>query len=308
MKTATKTPTTREVILSLLKEDTGRALGDSGDHYGRNHELNQKKAESELMDDGCKWELPYMNDERFAMVADNNSRYASDMYAVRNTGAVMAEQLEYTERCHELNQQFMAQYKYSDSYWLADIQDFLENIGAEIGHSDNTYNGSYALSQCLQYTMFNLNGTEYVFVQVHGGCDIRGGYTHPVIFEQSGDFYHFSPYPFGSLEATNEPVDQDAKDWIIEMGEKKALELQEKMRELANNPEHREWQMESLQRKHNNIPRMQCDDVEERIFLTCCNEGHIEQIDNADEIAYDAEREMFFVPSQKNPVYYKLSS
>ena len=47
----------------------------------------------------------------------------------------------------------------------------------------NTYNGEcHTLTQVLQGT--NLGGpySEYVFLQVHGGCDVRGGYTAPRVY------------------------------------------------------------------------------------------------------------------------------
>lgn len=46
----------------------------------------------------------------------------------------------------------------------------------------NTYNGEDLLSQTLQYTYFECDGTPYVLLQVHGGCDVRGGYTAPRAF------------------------------------------------------------------------------------------------------------------------------
>ena len=47
----------------------------------------------------------------------------------------------------------------------------------------NTYNGEWGtLSQDLQLTAFGGAHAEYAAVQVHGGCDIRGGYTAPRVY------------------------------------------------------------------------------------------------------------------------------
>ncbi len=48
----------------------------------------------------------------------------------------------------------------------------------------NTYNEESLLSQVLQYTLFTdeSNGQGYVALQIHGGADVRGGYTAPRIF------------------------------------------------------------------------------------------------------------------------------
>lgn len=54
----------------------------------------------------------------------------------------------------------------------------------------NTYNGEDLLSQTLQYVYFRCDGTDYVALQIHGGADVRGGYTEPVVFETSDDYGH----------------------------------------------------------------------------------------------------------------------
>ena len=48
---------------------------------------------------------------------------------------------------------------------------------------ENTYNGECALSQVIQYGYYQIDDTEYVCLSIHGGCDVRGGYTRPRIFE-----------------------------------------------------------------------------------------------------------------------------
>jgi hypothetical protein len=47
----------------------------------------------------------------------------------------------------------------------------------------NTYNGEDALDQTLLYTLFSGDAGDFVALQIHGGCDVRGGYTKPRIFE-----------------------------------------------------------------------------------------------------------------------------
>jgi len=50
----------------------------------------------------------------------------------------------------------------------------------------NTYNGECLLSQVLQYTYLEVDKGEgwetIILLQIHGGCDIRGGYTRPKVF------------------------------------------------------------------------------------------------------------------------------
>ena len=54
------------------------------------------------------------------------------------------------------------------------------NVSREWGH--NTANNEDLLSQVIQYDVLDVDGDSYVFLQIHGGCDIRGGYTAPRLF------------------------------------------------------------------------------------------------------------------------------
>jgi hypothetical protein len=47
----------------------------------------------------------------------------------------------------------------------------------------NTYNHENLLSQVLQYVYFETDDNSYVILSIHGGCDVRGGYTRPRVFE-----------------------------------------------------------------------------------------------------------------------------
>jgi hypothetical protein len=54
----------------------------------------------------------------------------------------------------------------------------------------NTYNGENLVDQVLQYVLFTNNFGGYIALQIHGGADVRGGYTKPRIFE----FGHMGEY------------------------------------------------------------------------------------------------------------------
>ena len=51
----------------------------------------------------------------------------------------------------------------------------------------NSYNGESDLSQVLQGSNIEVNGEEYLLVQVHGGADVRGGYTDAKLFQMNDD-------------------------------------------------------------------------------------------------------------------------
>jgi hypothetical protein len=69
--------------------------------------------------------------------------------------------------------------------------DWLENHGFTESKRGafNTYNWDSNLSQVLQGTFLTLDGIdEYVLLQVHGGADVRGGYTDAKLFKTTDYF------------------------------------------------------------------------------------------------------------------------
>ena len=53
----------------------------------------------------------------------------------------------------------------------------------KVEHTWNTYNGDSFLSQVLQGSYLTINGESYVLFQIHGGADVRGGYTDAKLFK-----------------------------------------------------------------------------------------------------------------------------
>ena len=47
----------------------------------------------------------------------------------------------------------------------------------------NTYNGEDCVSQTLQFAYFEHDHSAYCLLQIHGGADVRGGYTAPRAFD-----------------------------------------------------------------------------------------------------------------------------
>lgn len=64
----------------------------------------------------------------------------------------------------------------------------------DFGHDtsgDNTYNFDNSLSQVFQWERFG----DFICLEIHGGCDVRGGYTRPAFFKVIEDaFYDMSNY------------------------------------------------------------------------------------------------------------------
>jgi hypothetical protein len=171
-------PTTSDVLVEMLTENTGKALCDSGDAYGRNWERNQGKTL-----DTFKSRPATTVNFKYGYID-----FTIDVYHFLN------ERLEYLPELDQMFQVFMDE---SDDYWLSDMEafyDHLEDCGYDVSegpYTVNTFNGEDALTQVIQYTIFYLNSDLWqgyiVLLQIHGGCDVRGGYTKPRAFGLSGD-------------------------------------------------------------------------------------------------------------------------
>lgn len=167
------TPTrTDEVLAQMLTENTGRSILDSGDAYGRHWQRNQGlDAESFLA------ASPITLDVRYGYVD-----VTLDLFHW------LRARLDYD---HELNTRF---HEFADeregTYWLQDMEEFLDKTGTNpdgyLTGTYNSYNSDNLLSQTIQFAIGeDEDGESYVLLQIHGGCDVRGGYTAPRAFRPS---------------------------------------------------------------------------------------------------------------------------
>lgn len=70
-----------------------------------------------------------------------------------------------------------------------DVAEFLDKLGFEHTAAYNTYNFDNNLDQHMRYWLVDADNSEgLVFVSVHNGGDIRGGYTTPICFKYSDWF------------------------------------------------------------------------------------------------------------------------
>jgi hypothetical protein len=181
-----------EVVKEQLTENTGTHFLDSGSAYGRNWEENQENP---------PWEKPRIQ--------------VRSSYVVKNVYHHLTENLERDEETVALE---AALYAYGRNgpgegdAWLTVMEDFadflehaspgdFESLGmgpelAEIAYAatldldmsepnmtTNTYNHEFGdLTQIIQFVQLGGPYGEIAFVQVHGGCDVRGGYTGPRVY------------------------------------------------------------------------------------------------------------------------------
>lgn len=172
MKTPKLTPI-QKAISALLKENTGRHFLDSGGAYGRNFERNEK--------------INFLDTPKFY---DNTSKYGISVSY--NVFWYLTRFLEISPASKALNAKFQKYYKkQTESCYDPEIMETFaekQQNDAEIEtdvntNITNTYNYENLLSQVLQYCVFENYDGIFIILQIHGGCDVRGGYTDPKIFE-----------------------------------------------------------------------------------------------------------------------------
>jgi hypothetical protein len=163
---------TEQVIFDMLTENTGTHFLDSGMADGRHWQRNAKKT----VDD--------FRSEPFATI---DPQYGDSCISLFH---YMNQYLDFDEELTKQFEEFATQLP--DEPWLSVIGEWLDALDIEPEgelYSDarwgfNTYNfDQWWVNQTLQGSFFGMNGKEFLIVQVHGGADVRGGYTKPKVFE-----------------------------------------------------------------------------------------------------------------------------
>lgn len=199
---------TSNLIEQMMLERTAHYLGDSGDIYGRNYERNQQnsinKAEISAIDFYLDEENKSIHLEQTVNIYDFLTKHLDRTFTAENIEKILYEV------CEEQNisvfsiweiqdlfkNYFLDEYVY-DKYYDENTDDYtddfyLSEIPYELSPSPyfkedfkwiNTYNGEEYVSQTLQFMCFTDGLNDYVLLQIHGGCDVRGGYTAPRVFE-----------------------------------------------------------------------------------------------------------------------------
>lgn len=175
MSTITATTDTERVIADMLTENTGRHFLDSGSAYGRHWERNQGKG------------LEHFRNQPDAWFDSFGTLHLSVFH-------FLTARLEYDDEVQQQWENWLENTHDVNRYSVWDMQAFAEDIGGTGLYGDgaplvvNTYNGEDALEQTIQYVAWHDPewNVDRVLLQIHGGCDVRGGYTAPRAFEVMG--------------------------------------------------------------------------------------------------------------------------
>ena len=165
--------TTAEKLREMLQENTGCHFLDSGGAYGRNWQRN-RGADFEAQPEG-HLEFYYRDG-------------VADMLVTINIYHFLKDRLEYNPELDKHYRQWCIDNE--RGYWLPSAEDFVKSLDGAAGiyregepFAENTYNGQDLLSQVIQYVYWTDDDGAHVMLQIHGGCDVRGGYTDPVAFD-----------------------------------------------------------------------------------------------------------------------------
>jgi hypothetical protein len=259
---------TEQKIAGMLRENTGRHMLDSGGAYGRNWERNQVRDFSKEQSTSLSFRDGYINvthnlyhwlkerltwDEqgnralhvlnrwmRARNFAKGETRYSDRRYGIYPNEFELSREFPEFFRAWKARrdeQKVELVWGEDDGLSVESPYDLESPYGGD-GRpcTVNTYNEENLLSQTIQFTAFTLEHEEYVVLHVHGGCDVRGGYTMPQVFTDGsfsdcaifdygrGSVYCTGEGPFSKdpnqLDLPGAPAREDSSDhyWVCDGG------------------------------------------------------------------------------------------
>tara|TARA_R110000850_G_scaffold79930_9_gene171956 strand:+ start:1756 stop:2376 length:621 start_codon:yes stop_codon:yes gene_type:complete len=173
---------TQKLVYAMLTENTGTHMCDSGGANGRMWQRNQAKT------------IEDFDDELEATIEKHENTFEGEKYTeYERTVSVFhyLSELESDHLCDKFNELNTNCKDWDGDFAWGVSQkgaDFLELIGMESKHEFNTYNGDSDLSQVLQGSWLDMDGEPYLLLQIHGGADVRGGYTDAKLFKVEDDW------------------------------------------------------------------------------------------------------------------------
>lgn len=207
--------TTEQIIIEMLTENTGSSLCDSGGAYGRNWERNQGKSFADQPTPTCRWST---------WRKDGVGSGKPEMSATISLYHWMAKCLEFDPEMQKQLDEFSEREDMRDEGYLGIQEEFASHLHARDGHEKepntiNTYNDPdhWDCSQVLQYVELYIEDAyepSHLIVSVHGGCDVRGGYTAPMCFRLTEEYCDaLRKANVSSLSAGNHWWDYQGGSW-----------------------------------------------------------------------------------------------
>jgi hypothetical protein len=189
-------------VYDMMTETVGKSMLDSGGAYGYNDARNKRKT----IEDFLRMDNAHLHLDASNYHTPIGTGYV-DMWVTVSLFHFLIRNLSYDEwmdahlrafitdedaeagdgwgarkSWHEISEEF-AEMMNMDTDWRGNVREHT---------TINTYNGDSALDGIIEYRQFVAEGEDgmdhtYFSIQYHGGCDVRGGYTAPVIFRLDDD-------------------------------------------------------------------------------------------------------------------------
>jgi len=173
----------------MLTESTGTNILDSGGAYGRQWQSNRVIVDFRELE-ACQTEIHAPR--YYTSHEGKRFKRSAEILIYYNIFHYLTNFLEIDDDCVKLNKAFMDYAEREENKnvgWLVLMEEFAEKeaqyYGFTYGASWNSYNWENLLNQVIQGVTLHKNGDEYNaywILQIHNGCDVRGGYTKPRIF------------------------------------------------------------------------------------------------------------------------------
>jgi hypothetical protein len=184
-------------LYEMLTENTGIAMMDSGMSDGRHWQQNQKLTGAD-----------FLSRPKATLETEYGTYPTLDLFHFLN------DRLTLSTKAKELEADFRAFVDDDNALSYRDIEAM--ETWAGFAHEGteknptvaNSYNWDNYLSQTIQYVTFENSGRYFVLLQIHGGADVRGGYTLPQIFEMDSE-YAFYDMQDAVIHCTNSDCDFD---------------------------------------------------------------------------------------------------
>lgn len=177
-----------KLLKEMLTENTGIAMCDSGGSDGRHWQRNQGR------DFDSEPEITY-------------EIYGGEIDFTVSVYHYLKALLELDEVCEEFNKLKYEGEPSENIYGISEEQEqwLYDHLLVRVGRPFNTYNGECSLSQTLQgHILHNEEEESYVILQIHQGCDVRGGYTDGKLFKiRDFGYLDSTPHVYGDIDGRN---------------------------------------------------------------------------------------------------------
>lgn len=176
--------TLEQTIAAMLTENTGTHFLDSGGAYGRAWQQNAGKTVEDFRAKPSATAEIYIREWKGQPSVEILP--CVDVFHLLTGGA-----LELCAYCDTFNALPVEDWDGEYSGVSAEGQRWLDDYGFEAqGQAFNTYNWAANHSQVMQGQELTCGEESFILLQIHGGADVRGGYTDAKLFKLS-DFAEF---------------------------------------------------------------------------------------------------------------------